>query len=117
MKGLLFTLMPDGILPVVLVFLGLALILGIVSRKSAFNFVGIIILFALLSPFVVSLFDSFPTWLVLLVFGVVLLSLARGVLSSLFGKGATDQFVGQVMYAVFALPFRLLGNLFRRRRI
>ena len=115
MRSLLFALMPNGFLPVLLVFLGLALILGLVSRKNAFSFIKIIIIFALLSPFIASLFKSLPMWIVILIVVAVILSAAKGVLNLLFGKEATGEFLGHILYDLFMLPFRLIGNVCRRR--
>ena len=116
MRTLLLTLMPDSFIPVLIVFTGLALILGIVTRQKAFGFIGLLLLLVFLTPFADALFSALPLWLLLLVGGVFVFSLFRGVLTAMFGRGATDQFVGQCMFAVFTWPFRLIGYLFRRRR-
>ena len=116
MKTLLWTFMPDGMLPVILVFTGLALILGIVSRKAAFSFVGLIILLALFTPFIESIFDSLPLWLTVLFMAAFLICIIKAVMHAIFGKAATAEFMGHLMYDVFLLPFRLVGHLLRRRR-
>ncbi|MBE0427247.1 MAG: hypothetical protein IBX72_11470 [Nitrospirae bacterium] len=116
MRTLLLAFLLDGFLPVLLIFVGLGLIFGIISRQRAINLVGIIVLFALLCPFVYALFDHLSLWLLLLITAGFIVCIGRVVLNAFFGKGATDHFVGQVMFAMFALPFRLLGAFFRRRR-
>lgn len=116
MTGLLLAFMPDNFLLIVLVFVGIALTLGIFSRQKAFNYIKIIVLFALLSPFLYAVFDQLPAWLLILLMVGFIFSIARVLLNALFGKGATDQFVGQVMFALFSLPFRIIGNIIRGRR-
>ncbi len=116
MKGLLWAFMPDGVLPVLIVFTGLALILGIVTRKAAFSFVGILILLALFTPFIESLFDSLPWWVSLLFMAAFVICIIKAVMHAIFGRAATAEFMGHLMYDIFLLPFRLLGNLIIRRR-
>jgi len=116
MTGMLLSLLPDGTLPVVLVFVGLALIVGLVSRQAAFSIVGCFVLFALLSPFLESLSNALPTGILIILFCIFALSIFKLVLSLLFGKGPTDHFLGQLMYGVFTLPFRLIGFLLRGGR-
>jgi hypothetical protein len=116
MKGMLLAWLPESFFPLLIVGIGFALILGIISRQRAFGFIGFIVLFLLISPFVYALFDQLPVWLLLAIFVVVIFSAFRAILGFCFGKGATDQFVGQVMFAAFSMPFRLLGRLFQGRR-
>lgn len=116
MFELLLAFMPDEALPVIIAGLGLFLILGIISRSFAFSILGTIILFALLSPFIDAMFDSLPLWLLLLIMLVAGFSLLRFVMSALFGREATGHFLGEVLFAIFAMPFRLLGYLIRGRR-
>lgn len=108
--------MPEEAYPVILVFIGIALIIGLINRQKAFALVGLIILFALLGPFISRLFDSLPLWITLLLIVVLFLILARAVLNLLFGRRATDHFVGELMFAVFLMPFRFLAYMFRPRR-
>jgi len=116
MKGMLLTWLPESLFALVLVGVGFALILGVISRQRAFGIVGSLVLFLLISPFIYALFDKLPVWMILAVFVVVILSAFRAILGFCFGKGSTDQFVGQVMFAAFSMPFRLLGRLFQRTR-
>lgn len=112
--GLAF--LSESFLLILMVLVGIGLIVGIFSRQRAFGFIKIIVLFALLSPFLYAIFDQLPLWVLILIMVGLIFSIARFFLNALFGKGATDQFVGQVMYAVFTLPFRIMGNLIRGRR-
>ena len=116
MLELLLAFMPDEALPVIIVGLGFALILGIISRSVVFSILGTIILFALLSPFIDALFDSLPLWLLLLIMLIVGFTLLKFVMTTLFGKEATGHVLGQLLMAIFILPFRILGLLIRGRR-
>lgn len=116
MFELLLAFLPDQAYPAIIAGLGLALILGIVSRSFVFSILGTIILFALLSPFIDALFDSLPLWLLLLIMLIVGFSLLRFVMSTLFGKEATGHILGALLITLFAMPFRLLGYLIRGRR-
>lgn len=116
MIELLWAFLPDEALPVIIVGLGLALIIGIISRSVVFSILGTIILFALLSPFIDALFDSLPLWLLLLSMLVVGFSLLKLMMNTLFGREATGHFLGELLFAIFAMPFRLFGHFIRGRR-
>ena len=116
MFELILAFMPDQAYPAIIAGLGLALILGIISRSVVFSILGTIILFALLSPFIDTLFDSLPLWLLLLIMLVVGFTLLKFVMTTLFGKEATGHVLGQLLMAIFTLPFRILGLLIRGRR-
>lgn len=116
MFELLLAFLPDQALPLIIVGLGLALILGIISRSFAFSILGTVILFAILSPFIDALFDSLPLWLLILLMLFFGLSLLKLVMNTLFGREATGHFLGELLFAIFAMPFRLLGHLIRGRR-
>lgn len=116
---LLFWL-PDEAAVLVIAGIGMALMLGIMTPRSAFRSLGILCLFLVLSPFVGSLVDLIPTiWLIPLV-AVVGLSMARSLLSMLIGQGATEHMVGSLAASAVRgallcmfLPFRLMFTLLR----
>lgn len=116
MRGLLFAFLPDNALILVLMVIGIGLMIGFFSRRLAFGYLGIVILYVMLSPFLDSLFESLPLWVVLLLLGFFFLTISRAVLNALFGRRATDHFVGLLMWHLFALPFRFIAYLFRIRR-
>ncbi|MBI5606141.1 MAG: hypothetical protein HY879_22630 [Deltaproteobacteria bacterium] len=116
MGSLLFAFLPESFFPLLMVFAGLALILGIISKRTALRFVGGLLLLLLLTPFIVPLFGALPWWIIILILIGLVWCLFRGVLSVLFGREATSHFVGQLMYAVFILPFRFIGYLLGGRR-
>ena len=52
MTGMLLALLPENFFPLLIVGIGFALIFGLMNRRSAFGFLGFIVLFLLLSrPF------------------------------------------------------------------
>jgi hypothetical protein len=116
--GLLF--LPDEWLPVIIVGLGLALILGIVRAGWAFSFLAILLGTTLLSPFIDSLMNSLPTrWLILIVL-IVGFYLFRVLLNLVLGKEGAGSFMGHLAYDLFSLPFKALAGmirLFLHRRI
>ena len=115
--GLLFlSLIPFSLLPLLLVITGIAIVLRLITLRTAFGFIGFLLLIVILAPFVEALFQFLPLWLILIILVWLAVSFFTGVLRAVFGRGATDHFVGQVMYAVFAMPFRFIGYLIGRRR-
>lgn len=116
MLSLLLTFILDEAFIVVIVLLGFALILRILSRQVVFGLLGTIILIALLAPFIEALFDNLPLWLVLTIAFIFFLSIGRTIVALLFGKGATDHFVGSIMYGIFTMPFRFIGYILRGGR-
>lgn len=113
LRSLLLTVLPDGALPILLVFTGLALILGIITKKAAFSFIGLIILLAVFTPFLDAIFNSLPLWVAVLFMAAFLIGSIKVVMHAIFGKAATAEFMGRLMYDVFLLPIRCI---FGRRR-
>jgi amino acid transporter len=123
--GLLWTLIPDEALILVIAAIGLGLILGIIRGKTAVSMIGGIVLMLLLEPFVESLFAALPWWLTIAVLVVLVLSLLRGLSGLVLGGRASDHMVGILaadivrfcfvgFFQILAMPFRLIGWLFRR---
>ena len=118
-SNLLFWL-PDEAAVLVIAGIGMALMLGIMSRGAAFRSLGLLCLSLVLSPFIGALVGVIPTlWLVPLVV-VVALSMFRTGVTALIGQGATEHMVGSlaatVVRGVFVflfLPFRLAFALVR----
>lgn len=108
----LLALLPDEAVILIPMGLGLMIMFRIISFSGAMTILGSVLLMYLLSPFVFSLLDQSPNWVV---YGLLLLfsfSLLRAILQALVGKGATDHFVGNLLFALFMQPFRILGRLF-----
>lgn len=113
LRNLLLTVLPDGALPILFVFAGLALILGIGTRKAVFSFIGFLILLAVFTPFLDAIFNSLPWWVVVLFMAAFLIGLIKTVMHAVFGRAASAEFMGHLMYDVFLLPIRWI---FGRRR-
>ena len=116
MMSLVMAFLPDSAMILMIVFLAIALMIGIVSRKAAYGIIGTIILFALLSPFVDSLLDFLPLWLLIILMGIFFLSIGHLVLTRIFGKGVANIFLGHLVWAIFSFPFRLIGRALSRGR-
>jgi hypothetical protein len=120
----ILALVPDQALVLVIVLIGLALMCGMINARRAFGLIGGIILFLILSPFIGSLVDALPGWLLLGLVLVLGLSMLRAVSNFLIGRGATNEMVGSLaadlvrlgfraIFFVLTLPFRALGWLAR----
>jgi hypothetical protein len=113
MKALLF--LPECTWILIMVGIGLALTLQIITRKTAFSVLGSIVLMALLGPFVDSLFDALPGWVSVLILIALGFSLINFVLGACFGKHTASHLWALLLHDVILIPFRLVGLLFRRR--
>ena len=123
--GLFWALIPDEALILVIAAIGLGLILGVIRGKTAVSTIGGIVLMVLLEPFVEALFAALPWWLTISLLGVLFLSLFRGLSRMVLGERASDHMVGILaadvvgfclvgFFQILAMPFRLVGYLFRR---
>lgn len=117
---MLWMLLPDGALPLVFVGVGLALMVGLVSRSAAFSILGLLVLFALLGPIVEGVMGEMPPWIGLIIFAVIALALLRGAASLVLGGRAADHMVGilaadcvRLALRLLFLPFRAIGGLVR----
>jgi len=117
--------LPDEAMPLVIVGIGLALILGLIRGRAALGLLGAVALILLSGPFMDALLDALPAWFLLLVLLVVAMVLFRGALSLLLGARAADEAVGsltadviragfRLLFLLLCLPFRILWWVFRR---
>ena len=121
MNSALWSLLPMSAMPLVIIGVGLALIVGIVKPRGAMAILGGLILTILLTPFFNALFDLLPWWLCLLLTVAFFLSILRAGVQLLLGPRATDHMVGalatdvvrMILRAVF-FPLRLLGRMIAR---
>lgn len=122
--SLLWMLLPDGALLLAVVAIGLATILGLLRGGAAFSLLGVVLLFALLGPFVEGIVEgvagTLPPWMSLVLLVVIGLALLRGVAALVLGRRASDHMVGILaadlvrMAIVLSLfPFRLLARILR----
>jgi len=115
MLAFLLSILPESFWILIIAFAGIGLMLGIISRQVAFGIIGIIILRALLMPFVDSLFDALPLWVLILLMIGFWFWLIRWGFSLLLGKRTADHFVAMILHDIFLLPFKLIKFLVRRR--
>jgi hypothetical protein len=116
----LWFFLPDEALPLIVVGLGIALILGILTGRTMLGILGLVLLFPILSPFVESAMGSLPPWIALLILVIVGLSILRGLAALFIGQRAADTMTGNLAADVVRLivmclflPFRLVGSIFR----
>lgn len=115
-----WAMLPDELLLLVIVGIGLALMVGLLSRSAAFGLIGMLLLFALLGPFVEGIMGDMPPWVGLIILVVVILALLRGVASVVLGRRAADHMVGilaadcvRFAFRLLFLPFRAVGGFVR----
>lgn len=104
-------LLPEELLPLLLVGAGLCLILGLRSLA-----VGLAVV-AITAPFIGviagAVLEQLPWFVVLAVLALAVLSMLRAASNLLLGRAATDHVVGDlaadVVRFVIKLPFRLVG--------
>jgi hypothetical protein len=121
MNSVLWSLLPVSALPLVIIGVGLALIVGVVRPRSAMAILGGVILTILLTPFFNVVFDFLPWWLCLLLTVAFFVSILRAAVQLLLGPRATDHMVGalatdvvQMCIRVVFIPLRLLGRIIAR---
>jgi len=117
----LWWLLPDEAMPLVIVGIGLALIVGLVRGRTGLGLLGMVVLVLLAGPFIDALLDTLPGWVILLLVLFVALALFRGVLSLLLGERAAGHAIGilaadviRLCFGLLFLPFRILWWAFRR---
>lgn len=118
--GTLWMLLPDEALLLLMVGVGIALILGLLTGRTAIGVLALLILFPILAPFVEALFGTLPAWVSLLILVIVGLSILRGLASLFIGGRAADHMTGilaadvvRLIVLCLFLPFRLVGWIFR----
>jgi hypothetical protein len=119
-NGILWAIVPDAALPLLFLLAGLMLVLGF--RRMALGLLLSLILMALLSPLIESLFSALPLWISTLLLIVIGFWLLRGVVSLILGARATDHVVGilaadviRMIFRMMFWPLRLLTEMLRRR--
>jgi cellulose synthase/poly-beta-1,6-N-acetylglucosamine synthase-like glycosyltransferase len=120
MNSILWSLVPDSALPLVIVGVALALIVGVIKRRAAFSIIGFFVLSILLSPLFEVIFSMLPWWLTLLIGVGFAVAIARALMALVLGRRATDHMVGILaadavrgLFRAVFLPFRLLGRIVR----
>lgn len=118
---LLWFLLPDELLPLVIIGVGLALIVGLLRPRAVFAILSSVVLLVVAAPLVGELFDALPSWVALVVLVFIVLGVIRSVFALLIGSGATDHMVGYLaatsLLFLLSLPFRFVAALIRAFRI
>jgi ABC-type multidrug transport system fused ATPase/permease subunit len=108
-------LLPDELLPLLLVSAGLCLVLGL--RALAISLATVAIAAPFIGVIAGALLDLLPWYLVLAVLAFAVLSMLRAGSNFLLGRAATDHVVGDLAADVvrffLKLPFRLVGGALR----
>ena len=94
--GILLSFLPDEAIPLLFVGTGIALTIGLVSRRAAFGFLGMLILWLLLSPFIPAVMDLLPRWVLGLLLLVVGISVLRAVSALFIGQHASNVMTGNL---------------------
>ena len=112
--GLLLSLLSDQeALLLILVFGGLAVLLGLLSPKRLLYFAGTYLLFCLLSPFIEEFIGGLSPWLQILILGFFGLAILRGIFGLFLGERAGDALVAHLAHDLVRLPFRVVRGMFR----
>ncbi len=113
--SLLWSFLPDWTLPILIVGVALAVLLGVLKLRAAIPILAMLLAFPILGPFVESLFGQLPPWLALLTFVALTFGTIRAVMALFIGHGATSVVVGHLVVDVIRscltlvfLPVRLL---------
>lgn len=87
-------LVPSEFFVLIIVGAALALIVGLINRRAAVAVVGIVILVALLRPFIPSLIQLAPWWLVCAIVVVLGLRILGGMARLFLGREAANEMTG-----------------------
>jgi hypothetical protein len=107
MTGLLLFLATPEMWILLLVIAGLLMIIGF--RTTGLQLLGGVILLIIFTPFLESLIDILPLWLLIILTFFCLVSLLRLFL----GARIADQLIADLLYDLIRFPFRFLGWLLR----
>ena len=118
--NLLWAFLPDAMMPLVVVVLAVALIVGLVNRRVAMVIVGTIVALLLLGPIISGAIALLPFWALLLLGAWFVFYLFRSLLGLLIGadgaRTAVGHVVGHFILALLCMPFRVLGAVLRLAR-
>lgn len=116
----LWFFLPDEALPLLVVGVAIALILGLLAGRTALSILGLLILIPILTPFVEALFGAMPAWISVVVLVIIGLSILRGIAALFIGRRAADTMVGtlaadvvRLVVICLFLPFRMAGWVVR----
>ncbi len=118
--GWIWMLVPDEALPLLVMGVGLALVLGLLNGRAALGLLGFLLLVPLLALFVETVLGELPPWVSLVLLAFLVLSLLRGLFALLLGSRAADTMVGslaadlvRLVVRLLLLPLRMVRGAFR----
>lgn len=119
--GVLWMLLPDEVLPLIIVGVGLALILGLLSGRAALGLIlALVVLPPVLAPFVEGVLGDLPPWVSLVLLAFLGLAIIRGVVGLVLGQRAADTMVGslaadlvRLVVRILFFPLRIVRSAFR----
>jgi hypothetical protein len=106
--GVLWTFLPDEALPLLIVGVGLALMLGLISGRAAFGLLGLFLFSPLLLPLIEALLGELPPWISLIILAFLALALFRGLAALILGQRVADAMAGNLAADLVRLMVRLL---------
>jgi hypothetical protein len=123
----LVAFLPDSMMVLVIMVIGLCLMLGLLTPSRAKNWVACVILLLLAAPFIDSALDMLPTWLLFVLLLLGLCIVLRFVAALILGQEGASHMMGvlaaDVVRGVFKLglvlallPFRMLRSAWRATR-
>ena len=102
MMSRLLLLVPEEAFALLLMGAGIMMILG--WRRTALKLIAVVLLFALLGPFIDAIIDSLPFWMLALLLVAFIFSIFR----LLLGRRVVDNVISFLIYDLIRAPFRIL---------
>jgi hypothetical protein len=106
--SVLWTFLPDEALPLLIVGIGLAIILGLLRGRAALGLLVLLLLAPVLGAVVEPLLAQLPPWVTVLLLAFVGLAILRRLAALFLGPRAADTMVGALAADVVRLAVRLL---------
>lgn len=109
-------LIPDNMLVLVIVGLGLALILGLVRPGWVMGTLGWLLGIVILTPFIEAFIGALPWWILLILVVFLGFYLLRMFLELLLGREGAGRVMGQLALTILIFPFKVLRSFISGRR-
>lgn len=108
LTDLLLVLMPNELLPLVIVGVGLALIVGVMNRRRALGLVLLVVSLPVLEQVFAALLNGMPAWLLLCLCMFIAIQILRVLLESVVGREAAGHILGALVIGVCRFAFHLM---------
>jgi hypothetical protein len=105
---MLLALLPDDALVLVIMGVGFALMIGLLSRGAAFRILGTVLLLVALGPMLDPLIDLIPWWAQILILAGIALAVLQALAAVFIGRLAAAHMVGILAADVVRFVFRAL---------